>query len=340
MVEGTNLQVTITATEGRPDGATASQVSALADRAHDVDGVAPLSEQPLLRLADAAAPVVHLTARTPAGDLVGYAQVDTETASAELVVDPAHRRRGTGRALLDAARTHAARTHTATAHVAGTHPVGTPADAGDALKVWAHGDLPPARAFAAATGLVVVRELRKLRLTLADRTDATRRPLPPGTTLRPFVPGQDEEAWVRLNARAFAHHPEQGRLTVADVQAREREPWFDPAGFLLAERDGVLVGSVWTKVHPAGTEAGEPVGEIYVVGVDPDAQGTGLGAALTSAGLDHLASRDVATVVLYVDADNTAAVRTYDRQGFVRAATDVMLASDTGGSPTGVTMGS
>ncbi|NKY40593.1 mycothiol synthase, partial [Cellulomonas septica] len=186
----------------------------------------------------------------------------------------------------------------------------------------------------------VVRELRKLRLDLASRTDATRRALPPGTTLRAFVPGQDEEAWRRVNARAFAHHPEQGRLTVADVQAREREPWFDPAGFLLAERDGVLVGSVWTKVHPAGTEADEPVGEIYVVGVDPDAQGTGLGAALTSAGLDHLASRGLATVVLYVDADNTAAVRTYDRQGFERAATDVMLGSDTGGSPAGATMGS
>lgn len=320
MVEGTNAQVTITAARGRPDDATVSQVRALAARARDVDGVAPLSEQPLLRLADSAAPVVHLTARTPAGDLVGYAQVDTETASAELVVDPAHRRRGAGRALLDAARPHAGD--------------------GAALKVWAHGDLPAARAFAAATGLVVVRELRKLRLDLAGRTDATHRPLPPGTTLRTFVPGQDEEAWRRVNARAFAHHPEQGRLTVADVRAREREPWFDPAGFLLAERDGVLVGSVWTKVHPAGTEADEPVGEIYAVGVDPDAQGTGLGAALTSAGLDHLASRGLATVVLYVDADNTAAVRTYDRQGFVRAATDVMFASDTGGSPTGVTMGS
>ncbi|WP_374694108.1 mycothiol synthase [Cellulomonas fimi] len=322
MVEGANVQVTITATTGRPDDAAASQVRGLAARAHEVDGVAPLSEQPLLRLADAAAPVVHLTARTPAGELVGYAQVDTETASAELVVDPAHRRRGTGRALLDAARTHTA---TAT---------------GTGLKVWAHGDLPAARAFAAMTGLVVVRELRKLRLDLASRTDATRRPLPAGTTLRAFVPGQDEEAWRRVNARAFAHHPEQGRLTVADVQAREREPWFDPEGFLLAERDGVLVGSVWTKVHPAGTEADEPVGEIYVVGVDPDAQGTGLGGALTSAGLDHLASRGLATVVLYVDADNTAAVRTYDAQGFVRAATDVMLASDTEGSPTGATMGS
>lgn len=318
MVEGTNAQVTIVSATGRPDGATASQVSALAAAAHASDGVAPLSEQPLLRLADDAAPVVHLTARTSDGTLVGYAQVDTDTASAELVVDPARRRRGTGRALLDAARAHA--------------PAG--------LRVWAHGDLPAARAFAAATGLVVVRELRKLRLDLTARTDAARRALPPGTTLRTFVPGRDEEAWRRVNARAFAHHPEQGRMTVADVQAREREPWFDPAGFLLAERDGVLVGSVWTKVHPAGTEADGPVGEIYVVGVDPDAQGTGLGGALTSAGLDHLASRGLTTVVLYVDGDNTAAVRTYAAQGFVRAATDVMLASDTGGSPTGATMGS
>lgn len=325
MVEGTNAQVTITATTGRPDATTAAQVRALAGRAHAADAVPPLSEQPLLRLADDTADVAHLVARTADGTLVGYAQVDVgvpDSASAELVVDPSHRRRGTGRALLDAALAQAREVP------------------GRDLRVWAHGDLPAARAFASAAGLVVVRELWKLRLVLADRPATARREPAPGTTLRAFVPGRDEEAWQRVNARAFAHHPEQGRLTVDDVRAREREPWFDPAGFLLAERDGVLVGSIWTKVHPAGTEAAEPVGEIYAVGVDPDAQGTGLGGALTSAGLDHLAARGLSTVVLYTDADNTAAVRTYVAQGFERAAADVMFGSDTGGSPVGVTMGS
>ena len=44
-----------------------------------------------------------------------------------------------------------------------------------------------------------------------------------GVGVRSFVVGQDEEAWVALNARAFADHPEQGRLTVADLRLRAGE---------------------------------------------------------------------------------------------------------------------
>src|SRR5690606_10535850 len=115
--------------------------------------------------------------------------------------------------------------------------------------------------------------------------------LPAGVRLRPFRPGADEPAWRSLNARAFADHPEQGRWTLADLRLRMAEPWFDPAGFLLAERetDGRLLGFHWTKVHakdPSST-GGEPapIGEVYVLGVDPQAQGLGLGRALTLAGL-------------------------------------------------------
>ncbi|MEN0130620.1 MAG: mycothiol synthase, partial [Brevundimonas sp.] len=204
------------------------------------------------------------------------------------------------------------------------------------LHVWAHGDLPEARAFAAAAQMSVVRELWQMRLEpLVGGLPVL---LPTGVTLRAFVPGQDEEQWRRVNSRAFAHHPEQGRMTSADLRARENEDWFDPAGFLLAERDGQLLGSVWTKVHPAGEHGPEPVGEIYVVGVDPDAQGLGLGSALTAAGLDFLADRGLGAAILYTEADNAVAIRTYRRVGFERSATDVMFGSDTRRSPTGVTM--
>ena len=109
----------------------------------------------------------------------------------------------------------------------------------------------------------------------------------------PFRPGRDEEAWLRVNARAFDWHPEQGRMTAADLELREAEPWFDPAGFLMAWRGdpdagGTLLGSHWTKVHPAGDAGPEPVGEVYVLGIDPDAQGLRLGGALTDLGLAHL----------------------------------------------------
>ncbi|MDM8086212.1 mycothiol synthase [Cellulomonas cellasea] len=306
--------VDIRAVRGALDNSVAEAVRALAARAHDADGVAPLSEQPLLWLADPAAPVAHLLVERPGGPeapggaLVGYAQLDLGApgaASAELVVDPAVRRRGIGRGLLGQA--HAL------------------AESAGGLRVWAHGDLPPAQALARAAGMAPVRELWQMRLDLrtADpEPGAASSPQPPqmpdGVTVRTFVPGKDEDAWVALNARAFADHPEQGRLTRADLLAREAEPWFDPEGFWLAERDGRLLGSMWTKVAEPG------VGEVYALGIDPDAQGLGLGGALTRLAVAALRERGLGAVELYTEGDNEPAIRTYARAGFTRSAVDVM----------------
>lgn len=332
MSSDTEVPTSFAVVTGALPPAPADAVRSLHQDAGRHDRVPPLSEQPLLWLSDDEAPVVHVLASRGAqagepvdaqvtGDLLGYAQLDvgsSTTVRAELVVAPAHRRRGVARALL--------------AHA------GQVADAvpGRRLHVWAHGDLPAARATADAAGLVVVRELWRMAADLVAHPP-TPPTLPPGVTVRPFVPGQDEDAWRRVNARAFAHHPEQGRMTSADLRARESEPWFDPAGFLLAERDGQLLGSVWTKVHPAGDapdgSAEEEVGEIYVVGVDPDAQGLGMGRALTSLGLAHLRDRGLRTVILYTGAENTVAVHTYQRAGFTRTAVDVMFGPPAAGSP-------
>ncbi len=147
--------------------------------------------------------------------------------------------------------------------------------------------------------------------------------------MRAFEPGRDDEPWVRLNAAAFASHPEQGRLTVDDLHERMAQPWFDPAGFLLVERDGRVVAFHWTKVEEGQAAGGAAdavrtgSGEVYVVGVDPAEQGHGLGGPLTALGVAHLARRGLAEVELYVDGDNTAARRTYARLGFVDAAVDV-----------------
>jgi mycothiol synthase len=245
---------------------------------------------------------------------VGYARLqgNANDAEAELVVHPAHRGRGIGRALL-----------TRLEELAGDRP----------LRVWAHGDLPAARALAHARGYERARVLLQMRRDLAG-VDADPHPaLPDGVTVRPFRPGRDEQAWLTVNARAFAHHPEQGGWTAEDLRLREQEPWFDPAGFLMAWRGdpdngGELLGSHWTKVHPPGDHpladvADEPVGEVYVLGIDPAAQGLRLGRALTDLGLAHLRGRGLGHVLLYVEEDNAAAVRLYESRGFTRYAVDV-----------------
>jgi mycothiol synthase len=270
--------------------ADAAGVLALADLAAAADGVYPLDEHTVLNVKSGAVGVaVHLRSGTD-----GYAHVDPATGATELVVAPAARRRGVGRALLAAA-----------AEAGGT-------------RFWAHGDLPGARALAARAGLDRVRVLHQLRRPLTGLPDT---PWPPDVTLRAFRPGADDAAWLAVNARAFADHPEQGRWTQEDLAARMAESWFDPAGFLLAvSADDRLLGFHWTKTHPGR------LGEVYVVGVDPAGHRRGLGAALTAAGLRHLAARDLTDVLLYVDESNTAAMRLYERLGFTPFRTDVMYA--------------
>ncbi|MEU4771392.1 mycothiol synthase [Micromonospora sp. NPDC023644] len=274
-----------------------ADVTALARVAGDADGADPFDEHVLLRLRDADAPAVHLTARADDGTLTGYAHLDTTDAATgvgvELVVHPAYRRRGTGRAL---AR-------------------GVLAAADGPLRVWAHGDHPSAAALAVDLGLRRARVLWQLRRPLTG--PIADHPLPDGVTLRAFRPGVDDEEWLAVNARAFAEHPEQGRWTAADLRIRLAEPWFDPEGFLLAVdgSTGRLLGFHWTKVHEQAGSA--RIGEVYVLGVDPSAHHGGLGRALTAAGLAYLRDRrDLDRVMLYVDESNTAAVALYERLGF------------------------
>jgi mycothiol synthase len=193
---------------------------------------------------------------------------------------------------------------------------------GNRTRVWAHGRLPGADELASRLGLEVTRELYFLRRTRAPLPDAV---WPDGIAVRTFVPGQDDAAWLKVNSEAFTDHPEQGSWTAADLAERLQQPWFDPNGFFLAvdSKTGAMAGFHWTKVE-------DGIGEVYVVGVSPTHQGSGLGKALTLQGLHHLQDdRDLDTVVLYVDGTNTAARRLYATLGFTTAALDVQYAPTT-----------
>ena len=283
----------------------AEAVLGLLAEAARVDGQQPVSEQGRLQLRGGARAGVSHLLLTIGGELVGYAQLEdtdpVEAPAAELVVHPAHRGHGHGRALGSALL----------------------AASGKRLRVWAHGGHSAARHLAQVLGLTLFRELRQMRRPLTG-LELAEPQLPEGVSVRTFEPGKDDTAWLAVNAAAFAHHPEQGSLTQRDLDDRKAEPWFDPAGFFLAERSGELVGFHWTKVH-----AEERLGEVYVLGVRPGEQGGGLGKALTTIGLRHLAAQGMPTAMLYVDADNKAAVTVYERLGFTTHETDLMYRTET-----------
>ncbi|NJP67728.1 mycothiol synthase [Streptomyces spiramenti] len=287
----------------------------LIDAGARLDGQSAVSEQGRLLLRGGPREGVRHVMLRQKGELVAYGQLDgtdrVEAPAAELVVHPDHRGRGHGRAVGEALL----------------------AESGRRVRIWAHGGHPAARHLAQSLGLHLFRELWQLRRPL-EGMPLPEPVLPDGIRVRHFVPGRDEEAWLELNAAAFAHHPEQGSLTRRDLSARMGEAWFDPAGFFLAVREKLgadgepvaeeLLGFHWTKVHTA-----EGVGEIYVLGVGPGNQGLGLGKALTLVGLRYLAhDRGLPEAMLYVDADNTAAVRLYQSQGFATRETDLMYRTE------------
>ncbi|UNB53634.1 mycothiol synthase [Mycolicibacterium sp. YH-1] len=295
----------------------------IVDAATAADGVAPVGDGVLRELPhDRTRHLLAVDAEATDGSgIVGYLNLVPGSAEApamaEVVVHPAARRRGIGSALVRAGL----------------------AEGGDGARIWAHGNLEAARALAKSLGLNSVRELLQMRRSLADLPEVT---VAPGVRLRTYAGPADDAELLRVNNAAFSWHPEQGGWTEAEVAERRAESWFDAEGLFLAfdeetggqERSdrgigtGGLLGFHWTKVHepgPGGQDPGSGLGEVYIVGVDPAAQGRGLGATLTLVGLHHLSDRlgPSATVMLYVEADNSAAVKTYERLGFDVFSADV-----------------
>ena len=294
------------------DADLAAVVLGLADRVAAADGVDALSGHVLDAVGAGTADVCLAPVGSEGVDGSESAGSGCAVAfggdPAEVAVDPAARGRGVGSALVRAAIDRQG-------------------------AVWAYGDLPAARAVAARLRLTPTRVLLQMRRDLPVPPSGGA--VPPGVRIRTFEPGRDEEAFLRVNARAFAAHPEQGRLDLAGLRAEMSQDWFDPAGFFLAVTDpgDRLLGFHWTKVHAHdrsadGSGAAGPIGEIYVLGVDPQAGVRGLGGVLADAGLRHLGAQGLTAVLLYVEGDNERALRLYRRSGFTVSLTNVVYRPD------------
>jgi mycothiol synthase len=279
------------------------ELEALLGAARTADGHQPLGEQKRLELhGKGSFLALLLRQETTAGPdtLVGLAQlaVGPGAYALEIVVHPAHRDAGPDGTpdvrgvLVAAARGEVARR------------------GGGSLRYWVARAAAADDEAATSLGFTPERELLQLRVDLPIAPHLDERP---PVALRPFRPGIDEAAWLAVNARAFAEHPEQGHWDEAELAARESEPWFDPDGFLITEESGRIAGSCWTKIH---RDTDPLVGEIYVISVDPDFQGRRLGPRLTAAGLDWLARAGARIGMLYVDAANDGAVAMYRSLGF------------------------
>jgi mycothiol synthase len=282
-----------------PPSPPRNSLTRLIARARAADGSPPFSDGALIELAQGRAQLRWLeqAAAIVTGD------------SVEFVVDPDARRRGLGTRMFDVLTSSSGQ-----------------------LLFWSHGDHPCARALAARHGLEPVRELLHLEAEVpATQTSAETSTsagssgvqaaevevsMPAGLSIGPIRLPLEEAAWLELNARAFAGHPEQGGMTQADLDTTMAEPWFDPDD-LLVLRDGAdMIGFCWLKL-----DGGE--GEFYVVGVDPGRQGERLGRRLVEAGLSRLAGCGIHRAHLYVEGDNAPALRLYRGFGFAERSIDI-----------------
>jgi mycothiol synthase len=279
----------------RVDQALGASVDELIQDATAFDGVPPVGEHKYLKLHHGADAVRGLLV-WEGGQLAGYAQLllNGEEATVEIVVRPSARRRGLGRQLLAAADV--------LARGAGAR----------VMKLWAYGALPASEAIATSLAVAPSRSLLQLERSL-DHLPSTA--LPVGYAIRTFDPARDRHAWLKLHNEVFADHPENGTWSLADLEARMRQPWFSPGDFLVAERGGVMVGFNWLKRVPEAPPD-QPEGEIYVIGVGDSERGRGLGRALAVLGLHHLRAEGMVACTLFVEADNAPALGLYGALGF------------------------
>ena len=285
-------------------------VLGLIKAATDLDGVPPIAEHVLLHLRHGGDKSDSHLVIEKDNQVIAYAHLDKTDLvagpSVEAVVHPKYRGQGFGTALLNEAITIC----------------------GDKTRIWSHGDLPQAQSIAASFKLERLWANLQMSKQLLKIEEITSKYL-----IRSFLPGIDDEAFLELNNKVFADHPDQGGWSKSDLEVRVNEEWFDEKGFFVCEDKDKLIGFCWTKIHGAhthsheGNEADhghEAIGEIYVLAVDPAYKGKGVGKGLTITGLNYLKYQGLNNVMLYVGVENKPAFKLYKSLGFNEFGSDVM----------------
>jgi len=285
-------------------------VLALIKAAHDFDGTPPIAEHVLLHLRHGGDKSDSHIVLEEDNKVIAYAHLDTTDLvagpSVEAVVHPKHRGKGFGSLILKE----------------------TIKVCGDKTRIWSHGDLPAAKAIAASLNLE-----RLWSNLLMSRPLGEIQPVTSKYPIRTFIPDFDNQPFLSLNNKVFANYPDQGGWSEDDLKVRLNEAWFQKEGFFVAEDKGELIGFCWTKIHGAHTHShsGEDedhghdaLGEIYVLAVNPDYKGQGVGRDLTITGLNYLKYQGLNNVMLYVGVENKPAFNLYKSLGFNEFGSDVM----------------
>jgi mycothiol synthase len=285
-------------------------VLSLIKAAHDFDGTPAIAEHVLLHLRHGGDKSDSHLVIEENKEVIAYAHLDTTDLvagpSIEAVVHPQHRGKGLGALILKEAIKIC----------------------GDKTRIWSHGDLPAAKAIAASLNLE-----RLWSNLLMSKSLGEIQPVTSKYPIRTFIPGLHNQAFLDLNNNVFANYPDQGGWSEDDLKVRLNESWFDDKGFFVAEDNGELIGFSWTKIHGAHTHSHsggdddhghEALGEIYVLAVNPDYKGQGIGRDLTITGLNYLKYQGLNNVMLYVGVENKPAFKLYKSLGFNEFGSDVM----------------
>jgi mycothiol synthase len=286
------------------------QVLDLIQRSAIFDNSPPIAEHILLHLRHGGDKSDSHLVVEEKSKVIGYAHIDQTDLvagpSVELVVDPDHRSFGIGKQLLSNA-----------VEICGQN-----------LRLWVHGENEAAAALASSFSFEKIRTVLQMQKQL---TEIEKLPdIDPKIIIRSFLPGLDSSDWLLLNNKVFKDHPEQSDWHLSDLNHRLSEDWFDEKGFFIAFLNNQLIGSTWTKIHGAlthdhgGSHDHPAIGEIYITAVDPNYAGIGLGRALTITALNFLKYQGLDQAMLYVDFDNSRALKLYHSLGFTQSGRDIL----------------